>query len=219
MTRKPVTIIGAGRAGQRAVEILLGLGFDRILVVDPDPGRLGGIAPAVRTIQGEGVRWLAQDREEERGGEWIVPTLPLHLVHEWLLARLGPLAQRVAVPFQAVEGLPGAGRTTDGGFVLSKAQGLCPPDCDERKGCVWSPAGSATLPEMLEQRARDWPLETIRSRPLAPGLGGYPRSKLDRLLRRIESRQGRVMVATACRCHGVIHALKLNQGGDNDVQA
>lgn len=214
-----MTIIGAGRAGRRAVEALLRLGFERVSVVDPDPGRFLGLSPSVKTIQGEGVGWLARDPGGEKRGEWIVPTLPVHLAYEWLLVRLGPRARRAAVPAPAVEGLPGAERTADGGFVLSKAKGLCPADCEERRGCDWSPAGSPTLPQLLARKAREFNLETIRSRPLAPGLGGFPRSALDRLLRQTESRQGRVLVATACRCHGVIHALELNQGGDHEIQA
>ena len=218
MSRKSVTIIGAGRVGRRAAEVLVRLGFDRIAAVEPDPGALAGLDPAIEPIQGEGVQWLSGDKGSEKFGEWIIPALPLHLAYEWLLAALKPGAHRAAGPARALEGLPGLSEAADKGFVISKARGICPPECDERKGCSWSPAGSEPLPETLSRRAENWPLEIIRSRPLAPGLGGYPRSELDRLLKKTRSRQGRVMVATACRWHAVIHELELNQGGDNAIQ-
>ena len=115
-------------------------------------------------------------------------------------------------------GLPGVLEAAGGGFFLSRAQGLCPPDCDERLGCSWTRARPETLIETLNRRAGSRPLEVIVSRPLAPGLGGYPRSSLERLLKRVELEQGRIMVATACRCHGVVNALELNQGGDHGNQ-
>ncbi len=219
MSRKPVTIIGAGRAGKRAVRCLTRLGFRRITVVDPDPGAFESFDSQVTRIVKPGIGWLTGDGRQGERGEWIIPAVPLHLAYEWLLARLGPGARRVPVPFSAVRGLPGVMETADQGFILSRARGLCPPDCDERRGCSWTRADPEPLPETLGRRTENRSLEIIRSRALAPGLGGYSRSVLDRLLRKTKSGQGMVMVATACRCHGVIHALELNQGGENVIQS
>ena len=147
MSPKPVTIIGAGRAGKRALMLLTELGFQRISVVDPDSAALEALPYKATTIVGDGVGWLSQKAGEENRGEWIVPTLPVHLVYQWLMAVLGDRARPAQVPPEAVAGLPGLAGTPDHGFTLSLARGLCPPDCDERKGCAWTRAQPHSLPQ------------------------------------------------------------------------
>jgi hypothetical protein len=44
----------------------------------------------------------------------------------------------------------------------------------------------------------------IQSRQLGPGVGGYAPADLFDLADRIGRHQGTCLVATACRCHGVI---------------
>lgn len=210
MSGKPVTIIGAGKAGKKALDVLTGLGFNRIRVIDPDPAALESLRAGATVIQADGIEWLSREAEDRLKGEWIAPTLPVHLAFRWLLDVLGDKARQVDVPAHALTGLPGLTATQDGGFTISLAQGLCPPDCDERKGCAWSRAYPLTLPQALSRLSKEWPMELIRSRTLAPGLGGFSRSVLDRLKDRIESGPGRAIIATACRCHGVIHALELS---------
>ena len=51
----------------------------------------------------------------------------------------------------------------------------------------------------------------VRSHQLAPGVGGYQLSALWRLLEEARSTEKDILVATACRCHGVIDALKYNR--------
>jgi hypothetical protein len=51
----------------------------------------------------------------------------------------------------------------------------------------------------------------IRSHQLAPGVGGYQLSTLWRLLEVVKSSEKNILVATACRCHGVINALRFDR--------
>jgi hypothetical protein len=48
----------------------------------------------------------------------------------------------------------------------------------------------------------------VRSHQLALGVGGYQLSTLWRLLEAARSSDKNILVATACRCHGVINALR-----------
>jgi hypothetical protein len=51
----------------------------------------------------------------------------------------------------------------------------------------------------------------VRSRQLAPGVGGYQLSTLWRLLEAVKSSKKDILFATACRCHGVINALRFDR--------
>ena len=54
-----------------------------------------------------------------------------------------------------------------------------------------------------------WPVVVVRSRQLAPGVGGFRPSDLLAAERRLCEAGGQVLLATACRCHGVIDALDI----------
>jgi hypothetical protein len=53
--------------------------------------------------------------------------------------------------------------------------------------------------------------QVVRSHQLAPGVGGYQLSVLWRLLEEARSTEKDILVATACRCHGVIDALRFSR--------
>jgi hypothetical protein len=52
----------------------------------------------------------------------------------------------------------------------------------------------------------------IRSRQLAPGLGGYSAGDMKKLVERVGSGGDlKWLVGTACKCHGVISALEVKK--------
>ena len=51
----------------------------------------------------------------------------------------------------------------------------------------------------------------VRSHQLTPGVGGYRLSVLWSLLEEVRSTGNKFMVATACRCHAVISALRYDR--------
>jgi hypothetical protein len=66
--------------------------------------------------------------------------------------------------------------------------------------------------ELASLHLAGYEIRVIASRQLAPGVGGYaPRRLLD-LARDIGALQGKVLIATACRCHGVIQGLAQGSG-------
>ncbi len=65
------------------------------------------------------------------------------------------------------------------------------------------------LYEYLENISlQDYTSLVIRSRQLAPGVGGYRPADLWQLRRQVLSLGGKVLISTACRCHGVSHGLE-----------
>jgi len=58
---------------------------------------------------------------------------------------------------------------------------------------------------------RDFAIHIIRSRQIAPGLGGYRVKDMIQLLEKVRKGKARKwLIGTACRCHGVLNALELH---------
>jgi len=208
-------ILGAGKFGRLALERLAredaAASFE---VVDRDPGalalKLDGL-PGATPVQAEAVAFLVQHLRGDGRWDWIIPMAPVHVAFHWLLA--GPLAgsawQAVAAP-EAFAGLISGGRRgPHGELYLSRARHLCPDDCAEPEVCPVT-GESRDLPlhqELASLHLDGYEIRVIASRQLAPGVGVYsPRRLLD-LARDMETLKGNVLIATACRCHGVIHGL------------
>ena len=97
-----------------------------------------------------------------------------------------------------------------GGLHLSLARHLCPDDCAEPPVCpVTGEERQQPLFLKLAETSRPGrPLLVVASRQLAPGVGGYSPLRLIELAETVAEAAGPLLVATACRCHGVVHGLK-----------
>jgi hypothetical protein len=215
-------ILGSGKFGRLA---LMRLAREdaaaSFVVVDRDPGalavQLDGIPGPIR-VQAEAVAFLVQHLRAGDRWDWIIPMVPVHVAYEWLLA--GPLAgsawQPAAVPESLAGLIPGARRGSRGEFYLSWSRHLCPDDCSEPEVC---PVTGESRDQPLHQELASlhlagYAIRVIPSRQLAPGVGGYSPGRLLDLARDMEAMEGNVLIATACRCHGVIHGLTQGSGGD-----
>ncbi len=214
-------ILGAGKFGRLAITRLArqdaAAGF---VVVDRDPGALAAInagGPHLVKVRDEAAAFLAQYLDTSHQWDWIIPMVPVHLAFQWLLA--GPLAgsawQPAMVPEILTELIPGARRGAYGELYLSRAQHLCPDDCAEPEVCPVT--GESRDPALYQELAgltlAGYEIRVIPSRQLAPGVGGYAPGRLLNLARDMEVLKGNVLIATACRCHGVIHGLAPRSGG------
>lgn len=214
-------IMGAGKFGRLALERLARQdAAASFVMVDCDPAALAVRAdgvPAWTRVQAEAVAFLVQHLGDDGRWDWIIPMVPVHVAFHWLMA--GPLAgsdwQPAAVP-EALAGLiPGARRGPQGELYLSRARHLCPDDCAEPKRCPVT-GESRDLPlhqELASLHLAGYEIRVIPSRQLAPGVGGYPPRRLLDLARDMGALEGNVLIATACRCHGVIHGLAQWSGG------
>ena len=214
-------ILGAGKFGRLALTRLTRQdAAASFTVVDRDPAALAltldGV-PGRTRVPAEAVAFLVQHLGGNGRWDWIIPMVPVHVAFQWLLA--GPLAgsawRPAAVP-EALAGLfPGAWRGPQGELYLSRAQHLCPDDCAEPEVCPVT-GESRDLPlhqELASLHLAGYEIRVIASRQLAPGVGGYAPGRLLDLSRGMEALEGNVLIATACRCHGVIHGLAQGSGG------
>lgn len=209
-------ILGAGKFGGLALRRLARQdAAASFLVVDRDPEALAAArslnVPGFSGVESEAVAFLAARLDEPASWDWLIPMVPVHLAWAWLLA--GPLHDwEPATAPEALEAVaPVALRGPDGQVYLSRATHLCPDDCSEPDSVCPMNGESRELPLFAALTALElpgWTLRVMVSRQLAPGVGGYPPGELSALARELQGLGGKVLIATACRCHGVVHGLE-----------
>lgn len=210
-------ILGAGKFGLLALQRLSAQDLEaRFVVVDHQAGALAearslGIAGA-DLIEAEVIPYLTAHLGPAPRWEWLIPMVSLHVAYAWLLA--GPLAgqgwEPAPVPEELEDLAPLAIRGPGGELYLSLARHLCPDDCDEPAICpVTGEERDQPLFRRLVAASRpNLPLLVVASEQLAPGIGGYAPGKLFTLADAVAATPGPLLVATACRCHGVVHGLQ-----------
>jgi hypothetical protein len=201
-------ILGAGKFGRLALTRLARQdAAASFVVVDRDPAALAvtldGVPDWTR-VQAEAIAFLVRHLGGDGRWDWIIPMVPVHVAF-----------QPEAVPEALAELIPGARRGPQGELYLSRAQHLCPDDCAEPEVCPVT-GESRDVPlhqELASLQLAGYEIRVIPSQQLAPGVGGYPPWRLLGLARDMGALKGKVLIATACRCHGVIHGLAQGSGG------
>ncbi|MBI9083083.1 MAG: potassium transporter [Desulfobacterales bacterium] len=211
---KSFWIIGAGRFGKKAVQgIHSRWPRAHIVVVDRDP-------VATRQMEGEGISlecrdgidflWEALGRGEDP--DWILPVIPVHLAYEWVRRRLPSHGRRtqIPVPESVATLLPNPIGGGEGQLYVSYADFICPDDCPE-PGDVCTCTGQPRLGILWQVLKRltheDYISVVVQSRQLLPGVGGLRPADLFAALAAVRRAPGPVLFSTACKCHGVVHAL------------
>jgi hypothetical protein len=147
------------------------------------------------------------------GPEWIVPAVPIHVAFAWLSRELAGVGQVEILPVPtAVDAqVPNPWRDGKGGLYTSVATFRCPDNCSEpsdRCTATGLPRAGDLFALLARIRVPGSVPLVVRSHQLAAGVGGYRPSALRRLMGGAEAARESILVATACRCHGVVHALK-----------
>ena len=211
-------ILGAGRFGSLAVQrILARKKASHLVVVDRDVQVLKkSEEQPVETVEQDAIDFLVH--YPGLGSEWIVPAIPVHVAFAWLcrqLAREGTVTP-LAAPSVLDQQIPNSTRGKGGVLYTSFATFRCPDDCDEPddKCTVTGEVREAHLSDVVQTiEVEGYQTFVVRSHQLAPGVGGYRLSVLWRLLEEARSTEKDILVATACRCHGVMNALRFNRRG------
>lgn len=214
-------IIGGGRFGLRAAKTLRRLRPDAdIRLVEASSERCERLrAAGHQAVCADGIRFLAEGLTEPGHGLWVVAAAPVHVAFEWVRARMSgtaPLAP-AAVPEALFRLLPNPVRGAGGEVFASNADSICPEDCAEA-GRV-CPATGRPRPRRLYAHIRWLPTDpgvkklVIRSVQLAPGVGGLRARDLLAALAEVRAAKGPVLLATACKCHAVVHVLNVISTG------
>ncbi|RJR35358.1 MAG: hypothetical protein C4567_14760 [Deltaproteobacteria bacterium] len=210
-------VLGAGKFGRLALERLGGEdGQAAFLVVDRNPEALSQARELtlarVEVLEAEAGAFLAVRLQQGETWDWIIPAVPIHVAVSWL--RLGPLAgaewEAAEVPPEAAALAPMAHRGREGELYLSRSLHLCSDDCAEPQVCpvTGEPREVPLFEELAALKIPGYKIAVIASRQLAPGVGGFSPERLLALGRDVTRWEVKILVATACRCHGVVHGFK-----------
>ncbi|GAB6061697.1 NAD-binding protein [Deferrisoma palaeochoriense] len=202
-----IWVLGGGRFGTRAATRLAGANR-AVLVVDREPAGLAAARDlGVDTRQADAVAFLRGSLGEGRRPDWIVPAVPFHLAAAWCLAELGPGLVRHPIPPEVERAVPNPFRAAEDEIYASHATWRCPPDCPEpadRCTVTGEPRPKDLFRLLAELDVPPFRPFVLRSHQLAPGVGGYRPEELLSLRDALGAHLGPALVATACRCHGVI---------------
>jgi hypothetical protein len=144
---------------------------------------------------------------------WIIPAVPVHVGFEWVANELGKVAvvRRITVPGEVDSKVPNPVRGPAGTLYASFATFICPDHCSEPEEiCTFT--GKGRLGNLYDifgaVSVSGFDAAVLRSWQLAPGVGGYPARSLRELLAGVYQKPGGYLLATSCRCHGVMDALE-----------
>lgn len=210
---RQIRILGAGRFGKLAAERLRRRFPDAILsITERDAAKADELSDLGIAIEMEdSVQNIC--RVPPADDAWLVPAVPVHVGFEWLLNTLKRTTQvhRLPVPKDVDPKVPNPIRTASGTIYTSFATFICPDYCSE-PGEICTKTGKmrpGNLYEVLNSVfVPGYDVAVLRSWQLAPGVGGYPGISLRELHWLVGSKPGRYLIATSCRCHGVVNALE-----------
>ena len=188
---------------------------NKIIIIDHDPKKLNQIdAPSAIKIQSEVIDYIIRQQSLLRAESVIIPAVPFHLAFEWLtaMAQKDHQIHRLDVPPGIISKLPHPGQSAKKETICSYADFICPEDCIEPEHiCTMTgkPRGIPLFELMTGIKSEGFRTGVIRSRQIGPGIGGYPVREIWDLKERIgQIKGGKWLIGTACRCHGILSALK-----------
>lgn len=203
---KKIRIIGAGRFGIRAAKILSD--HANVLLIDKDMTACHQAEEeGFETVCADGVGYLNTQMTRDIPDQ-IIPSVPIHLAYQWVRQQIA--LRPIPVPRRIIPCLPNPMMGKENEVYMSYADFICPDNCPEpAEICTFTrQARKGTLYKLLESLSdEDFTSVVVRSRQLAPGIGGYTPQALFNALEQVRRSEKPIIFSTACRCHGVMHAF------------
>ena len=212
---KSIWIIGAGSFGLRAAKMLEKRCRQVVLIDLNKENCKNDFSTEWLFVEQDGADFLYKNLSENQSPSWIVPAVPIHLAVEWCLLKIGSEnIRRISLPDDISQKLPNPVLGKNGDMYVSHANFRCPETCNEPDDYC-SITRTSRKSSMFDMLSDFWfpPFRSlvIRSYQLAPGVGGYRPEQLFCLTEAVATTGGQLMIATACRCHGVVTGLIHNK--------
>jgi hypothetical protein len=209
-----IWVLGGGRFGARAARRLgENKTGQRITVVDHSGAPLETVSSPHDALRMDAVAFLSLGVGRMDPNDLIVPAIPIHVAYEWVRAVLLPEGgfKPAPVPEAVASRMPHPIRGSEGQVYTSNADFICPDTCNEPDEiCTKTgrPRPSIIFEMLARIRHPEFRSVVIRSRQLRPGVGGYYAADLLEMMRQIRRAPGGILLSTACKCHGVMHAFR-----------
>ena len=209
-------IIGAGRFGQLAITRLKRHFPEATLTVVDEREVEFGVDKAT-FIRANALEWLSGMLTANAPMDMLVPAIPVHVAAKWIVSRLEKRfdVQPLAVEQAWIDSAPNAMRGAHGQAYVSHANFLCPDNCPEpRDRCTHTGLPRPMdMFRLLEKICPDGFVPIVlRSHQLAPGVGGITKDDLIQAKEAaFQDSHKPLMIATACRCHGVVDFMRLDK--------
>ena len=214
-----IWIIGGGGFGYKAAERMkLKYPDAQLLVVESDDETCLKIKTAnFNVVCMDGISFLSSRLFSKTDlPDWIVPAVPIHMAYQWVQNELLPdfFIQLETIPIQIISRLPNPMIGKDKQVYMSVADFICPDNCPEPETVctVTQKPRPYSLFEHLSELSDDrFVSVVIRSRQLAPGVGGFKPEVLFSALQQVKNAGSSILFSTACRCHGVMNAFSIEK--------
>lgn len=201
------------------LSVLSGNSADEILLNHPEilpEGEIPKDKPGAYFIKG-GIETVAKIISEYPGTDRIFPTAPVH-VSAGIIAENAGFIPDPAGAEEIIKKLPKnlvTGRNGAEIYCSLNPDKACLKNCPEPPVCPVTKERRETplwsmLDELLresDQRAERPFIRVIQSRQYGPGLGYIAAADIKSAINSAES-HNKLWIATACKCHGVVTALK-----------
>lgn len=214
-TTSDIYILGAGNFGMRAAQSLRSKSPEAgITVVDVDKQALKEAADlGFEAAPMDAISFLMLNEWRMAAQDWIVPAVPVHVVYEWARQKLRREAvfEELSVPEEVEALLPNPIRGEKGQIYATNATFMCPDDCPEPEDVctvTGQPRPQVLCNTLTDLAVAGFRSVTIVSSQLAPGTGGFQLVAFRHAMAEIKAEPGKVLLSTACKCHGVIHAFQ-----------
>ncbi len=215
-TMKSIWILGAGRFGLKAAKDLSRKNKKaKITVIEKNSKLCRQVEMSdFKTVCMDGIEYLGQNLKSIDYPDWIIPAIPVHVAFEWVRLKMKDsyILKTTPVPEGLIMSLPNVFKGKNCETYMSIADFICPDNCPEPEDLCTHTGKQRpfTLYKKLESIKYDnFRSVVLRSRQLSPGIGGYSPGALFHALDVIKASTIPILLSTACRCHGVMHAFRV----------
>lgn len=217
-TMKSIWILGAGKFGSKAAKDFSRKNKKAELTVIENKSEFCRKIEIynAKSVCMDAIEYLYRNLKGIDYPDWIIPAIPVHVVYEWVRLKIKDsyILKPTPVPEGVINSLPNVFKGKRGEIYMSIADFICPDNCPEPED-ICTHTGKPrpfTLYKKLESINYDqFRSVVVRSRQLTPGVGGYSPGALFHALDIIKASTIPVLLSTACRCHGVMHAFRLEK--------
>lgn len=200
-------ILGCGKFGSSAVQKVNTRWPEAEIQIVDAFAEVNENLPGEHYSRTDAIQFLLERLETNRPDDLIIPCIPIHVAYNWVLNHLGFC---IPVPVRLMGFLPGAVAGKDGCIFTSLSDFVCPLSCAEPPGKCMVTGVSREKPlfDVINSiNLNSYKTIVLRSEQLLPGVGAITAGQLSELLDRVRGSKGRFLIATASRCHGVVHGF------------